>query len=106
MQEPSAYFAVIKADEERLNKLYPNRCLYIMSIKNIGQGSTAGTVTEVSTRIAARHFAENTARPATDSEIAEFHARSRAFADRMQAVAFTNHKRQDASGVVHIIREK
>ena len=98
MQEPSAYFAVIKADEERLNKIFPNRCLYIMSIKNIGRGSTGGTVAEVSTRIAARHFAENTARPATDSEIADFHGRAQAFTARMATQKF-NRQKAETSGV-------
>lgn len=98
MPDASAYFAVIKAEEERLNKIYPNRCLYICSIRNMGQGSTGGTVTEVSTRIAARHFAENTARPATDSEIADFHARAQAFAARMATQKF-NRQKSETSGV-------
>ena len=106
MPDATQYFASIRAEQAKLDKLYPCGFLHIVSTRNLNAGSVEGVVAEVPTRIAAKSICENVARIATESEVSEFHARSRAFAERMQAVAFTNHKRQDASGVVHIIREK
>ena len=106
MPDASQYFSAIQTEKARLDRVYPDGCLYVMSVRNLGANSTAGTVSEVSTKIAAKHFVENTAREASKEEIADFKARAKAFSERMQAVSFTNHKRHDSSGVTHIIREK
>ena len=68
--------------------------------------STAGTVSQVTTRQAAKRLCEATARIAEASEVADFEARGKAFTERMQAQTYINHKRHDASGVVHIVRER
>jgi hypothetical protein len=104
MPDATAYFSAIRQGQAKLETLFPGGFCHVTSIRNPNAGSTAGTVTEVPLRIAAKHIVENTARIASDSEVSEFHARSRAFAERMQAVAHTNQKRNDASGVVHILR--
>ena len=98
MPDSSVYFAAIKAETDRLNKIYPNDCLHVISTRNMQMGSTPGTVSEVSTKIAAKHLAENTARIATEPEIAEFHARGAAFTARMATQQFAR-KKSDSSGV-------
>ena len=98
MPDANAYFAAIQTETARLNRAYPEGCLFIMSVRNMGANSTAGTVSEVSTKIAAKHFVENTARVATPEEIADFKARAQAFAARMATQQFAR-KKTESSGV-------
>jgi len=102
----SAYFSAIRTEQARLERAFPDGFLYVYSIKNLMANSTAGTVSQVTTRQAAKHLCEATARVATPDEIAEFHARAQAYIERLQSQAYVNHKRHDSSGVTHIIREK
>jgi hypothetical protein len=50
--------------------------LFITSLENWAKGSTAGSVAEVNTLIAATAIVNGTARPSTDTEIADFQRRS------------------------------
>jgi hypothetical protein len=96
--DASAYFSALRAEQNRLEKLYPTGFLYIVSIKNLNANSTGGTVTEVSTRQAATHFCAATARIAEPGEVADFHAQAKAFSARMATQSF-NRKKSDSSGV-------
>ena len=83
MQDPQAYYAGIREEKARLDKLYPSGFVFIMSVQNLNCGSTGGAVTEVPTRIAAKHIVDVTARIATDEDIAEFKRKGKHFSDEM-----------------------
>lgn len=100
--ETGAYYAGIREDKARLDKLYPGGFLFVMSVQNPNAGSVAGVVSHVSTRIAAKHLVENTARIATDAEIADFEAKGRAFNEKMKAEQF-NRNRTTPGGSVNLI---
>ena len=98
MPDASVYFSAIQAEKARLDRAFPEGYLFITSLKNFAANSTAGTVSEVPTKTAAKHVVENTARVATPEEIADFKARAQAFSNRMASQQFAR-KKSDSSGV-------
>jgi hypothetical protein len=97
------FFAAIKDEAIRLTERFPSGFCYVTSLKNINRQSTAGTVAEVSTRIAARHLVENTGRISTDPEIAAHLAQGRSNAAQTSAMDYRHAKH----GPVYVIaREK
>jgi hypothetical protein len=72
MLNPQKYFSAIADKRRELDAAYPNGFLYIASVRNLDRNTTAGSVSEVSTILAARGIIDSTHRLLTAEEVAAF----------------------------------
>lgn len=100
MADIQAYYEGIAASKKELDEKYPSGFLFVTAVRNISKGNLGGgTVTEVSTRTAARHIVDITARPSTQAEIDAHKQRGLEFRDEMARRNFER-KQSEAGGLV------
>jgi hypothetical protein len=71
----ASHHARVRQEKEALDAEHPSGFMHITSVENWAKGSTPGSVAEANTLIAATAIVNGTARPSTESEIADFHRR-------------------------------
>jgi hypothetical protein len=86
MADLEQYFAAISEEKAKLDDTANyTGFIFMTSVRNLYKNSTAGSVAEVSTKIAARQLVDGVARPSTPEEIEAFKQRGILFAARMSA---------------------
>ena len=85
MSALDSYYSAIRAEKAILDEQHPHGCLFMTSLQNVLRNSTAGSVAEMSTRMAAQQIVEATGRPSTKEEIEAFQERGRLYNAKIEA---------------------
>lgn len=85
MADLEQYFAAISEEKAKLDAAHYTGFVFMTSVRNLSKNSTAGSVCEVSTKMAAKHIVEGTARESTSQEIAAFKQAGILFSAKMQS---------------------
>jgi hypothetical protein len=70
MVSPQRYFAEVADKRRELDNIYPAGFCLLVSVANLGKNTTAGSMTEVSTALAAKGIIDGTQRLLTANELA------------------------------------
>jgi hypothetical protein len=97
MADLEQYFSAIADEKRKLDSVHYSGFVFMTSVRNLQKNSTAGCVCECTTKQAAKHLVDSTARESTAEEIEAFKRAGELFSAKCAA---ENEKRNPAMGRV------
>jgi hypothetical protein len=79
------YFSAISDEKRKLDAVHYTGFVFMTSVRNLQKNSTAGCVCECTTKQAAKHLVDSTARESTPQEIESFKQQGILFAAKCAA---------------------